>query len=457
MKIDKTEITLIINGAARTLWVGQNESLLDALRNASYVSVKSGCHDGAWGVCTVLVNGVPTRSCKLKVVALNGAKIGTLEGIGDADNLHPLQEAYIETGAIQCGYCTPAQILSSKALLDKNSDPSEDEVRAALDGVLCRCTGYVRGVDAVRRAASVLRGEKVDPYNHIALTLPEDTTKIELPEAYYRKNGGRHPLPPLVFTPVHMKKTKVVGESEVKVDAKKLALGRPVFTDDVRPEGMLYGALLTSPHAHARIRDIHAEKARALPGVHAVLTYKDIPRIKYASGGQSFPQPLPYDQVCLDDKVRHVGDRVAVVAAETLEIANQALKLIEVEYEVLPAVVDEAGHRVVQSVRRAGPRQDEPRQQPEPAQAGRARRSADRLLGAGDARGPAAGSAGQRLLPRRHRHLHERSARNPGGTAPPVRTSAGLGRVLELRAVGRDVRLRRGSDSRARSARRSAR
>jgi putative selenate reductase molybdopterin-binding subunit len=105
-------------------------------------------------------------------------------------------------------------------------------------------------------------------------------------------------------------------------------------------EGMLYGALLTSPHAHACIRNINVEEARSLPGVRAVLTYKDVPRVKYASGGQSYPQPLPYDQVSLDNKMRHVGDRLAVVAADTLEIAERALDLIQVDYEVLPAVVD---------------------------------------------------------------------------------------------------------------------
>ena len=125
-----------------------------------------------------------------------------------------------------------------------------------------------------------------------------------------------------------------------KVDAVKLATGKPAFTDDFRPQGMLFGALLTSNVAHARIRSINTEKAKALPGVRAVLTYKDLPRVKYASGGQSYPQPLPYDQVSLDNKVRHMGDRVAVVAADTQEIADKALQLIEVDYEILEAVVD---------------------------------------------------------------------------------------------------------------------
>ncbi len=134
--------------------------------------------------------------------------------------------------------------------------------------------------------------------------------------------------------------TTVVNKPEPKVDAIKLVKGRAVFADDMEMPGMLYGGLLTSPHAHARITHIDAGKARALPGVHAVLTHKDVPRVIYASGGQTYPNPPPYDQVSLDNKVRHVGDRVAVVAAETPRSLQQALELIEVEYEVLPAVLD---------------------------------------------------------------------------------------------------------------------
>jgi putative selenate reductase molybdopterin-binding subunit len=340
MESSDIEVAVIINNVRRTLLVGPDDSLLAALRRASYFSVKVGCDDGTCGVCTVLVNGKPVRSCKIKAVDMDGAEITTLEGLSQDGELHPIQQAFVETGAIQCGFCTPAQILSAKALLDQNPTPTEDEIRRALNGVLCRCTGYVRGVDAVQRAAVMLRGENVTPYTHIEHTLPTKDEKIELPEAFYRRDGGRNPLPPLVFTPTEMDKTHVVGKPEIKVDARKLALGRPVFTDDFRLDGMLYGALLTSPHAHARIRHIDASRARALLGVHAVLTHHDIPRIKYASGGQSYPQPLPYDQVSLDDKVRHVGDRVAIVAAETPEIAQQALELIEVDYEILPAVID---------------------------------------------------------------------------------------------------------------------
>jgi putative selenate reductase molybdopterin-binding subunit len=340
METPKIEISATVNNSPRTLFVEPEESLLVALRRASCFSVKYGCDDGSCGVCTVLLNGKLVRSCQIKATDADGAEITTLEGLGKEGALHPIQEAFIETGAIQCGYCTPAQILVTKELLDNNPAPTEAQIRHALNGILCRCTGYVRTVEAVQRAAAMLRNEAVKPVMHLEQPLPTDLQQVSLPEAYYRRDGSRDPLPPLVFTPPDYAQTRVVGKPEVKVDAIKLAQGKPVFTDDFRLEGMLYGALLTSPHAHARITRIDTSRARALAGVHAVLTHQDIPRIKHASGGQSYPQPLPYDQVCLDGKVRHEGDRVAVVAAETPELAEEALKLIDVEYEVLTPVVD---------------------------------------------------------------------------------------------------------------------
>jgi putative selenate reductase molybdopterin-binding subunit len=132
----------------------------------------------------------------------------------------------------------------------------------------------------------------------------------------------------------------MVGAPKQKVDALRLAKGHPSFTDDFTLPGMLYAELLTSPHAHARLRRIDVSKARLLPGVRAVLTYQDLPRVIFAPGCQSYPNPKPYDQVSLDSKVRYMGDKVAVVAAETPEIARQALELIDVDYEILPAVFE---------------------------------------------------------------------------------------------------------------------
>ena len=134
--------------------------------------------------------------------------------------------------------------------------------------------------------------------------------------------------------------TSVVGKNLRKVDGVKLVTGGAAFTDDIQLPGLLYGKILPSPHAHARIVRIDATRARALAGVHAVLTYKDVPRVPHTTAGQAWPEPSPYDTYLLDRKVRFVGDRVAAVAAETRAIAEKALRLIEVEYEVLPAVLD---------------------------------------------------------------------------------------------------------------------
>ncbi len=334
------EINFYLNGESRNISINPKVILLDFLRNSGLKSVKSGCREGDCGMCTVLIDGIPTKSCLTKIESIEGKKIETLEVLGNAENLHPLQKAFLETGAIQCGFCTPAQILTAKAFLDKNPNPNEEEIRGALSSVYCRCTGYVRSVDAVMRAAAVIRGEQVGDYKVPELIYQSDIEKIVLPQPYYRKNKNTTPLMPLVLTPEKMPNMVSVGKTPAKVDGIKLVTGKPVFTDDVQPDGLLFAALLTSPHAHANIKDIDTSKAKALPGVVEVLTFKNVPRIKYATGGQSYPQPLPHDQVVFDNKVRHVGDRVAVVAAESKEIAEKALQLIEVSYEVLPFVLD---------------------------------------------------------------------------------------------------------------------
>ncbi len=351
-------IQLTINGEERILDVQPGELLLDTLRQAGCYGVKHGCETGECGACAVILNGKLVNTCTLLAAQVDGGTITTIEGIapdepGQRGRIDPIQQAFIQTGAIQCGYCTPAQILAAKALLDENPSPTEAEVREALAGVLCRCTGYVKPVEAVLRAAAILRGERVGGLGELGIPAPPDlfpsAGDIPEPDADIPEfpDGAIPPtrtvtttqIPTLVIAPPAAE-TKVVNQPEPKVDGVKLAKGRPAFTDDMTLPDMLYGALLTSPHAHARIRKIDAIAARALPGVHAVLTYKDVPRVMYASGGQTYPNPLPYDQASLDNKVRHVGDRVAVVAAETPEIAEQALKLIQVDYEVLPAVFD---------------------------------------------------------------------------------------------------------------------
>ena len=363
------EIHVRINGEARSIDVPSGDLLLHALRRAGYYGVKHGCETGECGACAVLLDGRLFNSCVMLAAQADGREILTIEGVspdlpGQRGILDPIQQAFVETGAIQCGYCTPAQVLAAKSLLDRQPHPAEAEVRDALSGVLCRCTGYVKPVQAVLRAAAARRGEPLPPVDHPAITPPPglfdsspmggeppDGTHLQFPTSNLQPPTSNLQLPPsslatrtiappqLIVVPPKTE-TSTVNKPEIKVDAAKLVKGRSAFVDDIDLPGMLHAALLTSSHAHARIQRVDASKARALPGVHAVLTHQDIPRVLYATGGQSYPNPKPYDQVSLDNKVRHVGDRVAFVAAETPEIAQEALELIEVEYEVLPAVLD---------------------------------------------------------------------------------------------------------------------
>ncbi|HJT57496.1 MAG TPA: molybdopterin cofactor-binding domain-containing protein, partial [Ktedonobacteraceae bacterium] len=351
------ELELRINGVIKSLDVAPNESLMTTLRNEGYFSVKHGCETGECGACTVLVDGVPRPSCVTLAAQAGGCTLTTVESMGTARQLHPLQEAFIDTGAIQCGFCTPGMLLSAYGLLKRNPRPTEEEVRDAISGNLCRCTGYVKPVQAVLRAAAIIRGETVEPISRPGSNenfRPWDPGRSPLEHAEHgasspdedssagrgtSKDATGGGTATLVETRVSTE-LSIVGKAERKVDAVKLATGKPAFVDDVELRGMLHARLLTSPHAHAVIRDIDVSQARALPGVHAVLTYKDVPRIPYTSAGQSWPEPGPHDQYCLDNRVRFVGDRVAAIAAESPEIAEQALQLIQVDYEVLPPLLD---------------------------------------------------------------------------------------------------------------------
>src|SRR5881227_442263 len=155
------ELELRINGMIKSLDVAPNESLMTVLRQEGYYSVKHGCETGECGACTVLVDGMPRPSCVTLTAQVGGSTLTTVESLGSGRKLHPLQEAFIDTGAIQCGFCTPGMVLSAHALLKGNPRPSEEEVRDALSGNLCRCTGYVKPVEAVLRAAAIMRGEPV--------------------------------------------------------------------------------------------------------------------------------------------------------------------------------------------------------------------------------------------------------------------------------------------------------
>jgi putative selenate reductase molybdopterin-binding subunit len=347
-----------LNGEDADWEVAPNQTLLSALRANGIFGVKHGCETGECGACVALIDGVPRNTCIMLAAQASGHSITTIEGIGGeqmrgwkgSEPLHALQTAFVESGAIQCGYCTPAMILAAKSLLDRESNPDEAQVREALTGVLCRCTGYLKPVQAILRAAAMLRGEEVPPISEEgAIPAPPGlfepaSERDDKPPVMAGSNGGMTALKttpmPVMIVAEEQKPLEYVGKPEPKVDAMKLVQGLPAYTDDIELRGMLVGKLLHSPHAHALIKHIGASKARAVPGVHAVLTHKDIPRVAYTTAGQSHPEPGPHDNYSLDNKVRFVGDRVAAVAAESEEIAQQALDLIEVEYEPLPAIFD---------------------------------------------------------------------------------------------------------------------
>ncbi len=290
-------VSLRLNGERRVAAARPSATLLSVLRDSlGMTGTKRGCEEGDCGACTVLLNGRPVNACLVLAADAEGKEITTIEGLSRNGELHPVQKAFVETGAIQCGYCSPGMILAAKSLLDRNPDPSDEEIRAALSGNLCRCTGYVRILEAVRRAArpGAPRG-------------PEEG-----------ESGDEY---------------SVVGKSLPKKDSPDKATGKAVYTADIRLPGMLRGKLLGSPHPHARVLSVDVSEAERLPGVHAVITAKDVPGVPYGVS------PARYDErILAADRVRHIGDAVAAVAAVDEETAERALSLIRVEYEALPAV-----------------------------------------------------------------------------------------------------------------------
>ncbi len=297
---DVRTTTLRVNGRDHPVAVRDGETLLDVLRERLRLTgVKKGCGVGDCGACTVLADGEPIPSCLSLAAGLEGREITTIEGLACGGELHPIQRAFIGEGAVQCGYCAPGMILSAKALLDRDPSPSPAEVREALGGNLCRCTGY----HAILRAVGNWR-------------------------RYADGGAGGGPRPG------DLDRHETVGRSLPRVDAADKVTGRALYTADLSFPGMLHGRLLGSPVAHGRLRRLDASRAAALPGVAAVITGKDVPDVTFGVS------PARYDEPILArDKVRYVGDEVAAVAAEDEGTAERALGLIEAEYEELPAVL----------------------------------------------------------------------------------------------------------------------
>ncbi|RLT43942.1 MAG: aldehyde oxidoreductase [Chloroflexi bacterium] len=327
---------LTVNGIDRELEVSASRFLAEVLRyDLRLTGTKIGCNEAECGACTVIVNGQPVDSCIYPAFKAQNATVTTIEGLagewqvasgrlqveGDdrsatpatfdlppaTCHLHPLQSAFVLHGATQCGFCTPGFLMQAKTLLDENPDPSDDDIKHCLKDTLCRCTGYASIISAVKAAGEQMR-------------------------------TGHLPGP--VLPPV-MEALEQIGHPHQRPDAVAKVTGAALYTDDYFFDGMLHGATLRSAHSHARILSIDTSAATALPGVYTVLTHADVPGDpRHGLVENDWP-------VFAGGKypARYVGDPIALAVAETEALAHQSLALIQVEYEVLPAVTDPVAAR----------------------------------------------------------------------------------------------------------------
>jgi putative selenate reductase molybdopterin-binding subunit len=300
------KINITLNGKPKRLDTEAGERVIDLLRRNGILSVKNGCDgEGTCGMCAILLNGKSVNSCQLLSPQIDGCDVRTSESLAKNNELHVIQQAFLDTGIVQCGYCTPSMLMATLELLERNPEPSEDDIKDALSGIICRCTGYKQIFDAIEVAVRRMKGDK--------------DYKKEYP-------AFRHDL-------------RIVGKSTVKVDGHQLLCSDPSFVEDMVRPNSLYVKVLPSPHAHAVITNIDISEAEKLEGVEFILTHENCPDVLYGSAGQCYPEPSPYDRRIINKKMRFVGDRVAAVAATSEKIAIEALKKIKVEYEILPAIL----------------------------------------------------------------------------------------------------------------------
>jgi xanthine dehydrogenase molybdenum-binding subunit len=291
--------TLFVNGEKKKVSCPEGENLASVLReNLGLTGTKVGCDEGICGTCTVLVDGKARRACTLPVERAEGKEILTIEGLAEQSvqgNLHPLQDAFIQYGAIQCGFCTPGLIMTAYGLLLENDDPGPEEIRRALRPVMCRCGGYPAIERAVQAAANQMRTGQAFPAPKVAVPVRE----------------------------------KGVGSLVPRPDAVEKANGKALYTADLAFPGMLHARVKRAGVPHALLRKLDVKAAREHPGVEAVLTAEDLPGAR--NHGVVIPDwPI---LVGVGERIRYTGDALAVIAADTPETAARALELIEMEFE----------------------------------------------------------------------------------------------------------------------------
>ncbi len=288
-------VEFTLNGRAFTAQVSDALSLMDVLREqAGLISPKNGCApQGSCGCCTVLVNGRALSSCVVPARTVAGANVVTLEGLEPRER-DLFARAFTVAGGLQCGFCIPGIVIAARHLLAHTPRPSRAEIARALNNHVCRCTGYVKIIDAIDLAARAFQGEP-------------------LPEPDY---------------------SGTVGSSLPRMDAERLVLGERPYIDDMRVPGMLAGAFVFSPHPRIRVTRIDAAEARRVPGVVRVFTAADVPGQRY-QGLIEKDWPL---FVAQGETTHCIGDILAAVAADDGRTARRAAALVHVEYEVLPGV-----------------------------------------------------------------------------------------------------------------------
>ena len=285
--------TFNINGKEYGTEIKKN--LLDYLRDdLELTGTKNGCSEGACGTCTVILDGKAMRACVLTTEKINGKSIITIEGLSERER-EVYAYAFSKTGAVQCGFCIPGMVISSKVLLDKNQNPTLDEIKTALRGNICRCTGYIKIFDAVNLAAEIFRENR------------------EVPKVQCKG---------------------LVGENLERVDAVEKTLGTGVYVDDIHIEGMLHGSCVRPEFPRILVKKIDIQKAKEYPGVVEVFTKQNLPELQNLGH-------LVKDWPALigeGEETRYVGDALALVVAESEEILEEAKKLVVVEYEKLGPV-----------------------------------------------------------------------------------------------------------------------
>jgi CO/xanthine dehydrogenase Mo-binding subunit/aerobic-type carbon monoxide dehydrogenase small subunit (CoxS/CutS family) len=281
-------MTYTVNGKAFNEQPRPGQCLRTFVRSLGWHGVKKGCDAGDCGACTVWLDGVPVHSCITPAFRADGREVTTIEGLGTPENLHPMQRQFRDAAGFQCGFCTAGMIMTSATFTDEQ----KANLPRALKGNLCRCTGYRAIEDAINGVAAI-----------------------------------EEALP-----------GQAVGTSVAAPAATGVVTGTVEFTMDTEMEGMLHIKVLHSPHAHARVVSIDKTAALAVPGVHRVYSWEDVPRKRYSTAIHTDHLVDPDDTYILDNVVRFAGQRVVAVLADSVGAAEEGCRNVVVEYQVLPAV-----------------------------------------------------------------------------------------------------------------------